>query len=92
VRFKKLRRNVAIAMILFIFIIGNVIIFGTLSQNHNLNSGITLLAPIYNNESKVGSSQSNNIVTAQNNLPAVQAEPTIPPAIIVNLPVRTRAS
>lgn len=79
-------------MILFIFVISNIIIFGTFSKNQNLNNGITLLAPIYNNESKVSSGQSNNIITAQNNPPAVQAEPTSPPAIIVSPPVRTRAS
>lgn len=69
---------------------GNIIIFGTLSKNQNSNNVISLLAPIYNNESKA--SQSNNIVTAQNNQQAVQTEPTNSPVLIVTPPVRTRAS
>ena len=93
-RFKELRMNVAASIILFIFIVGNIIIFRALSKSRNSDSGLNLLAPVYSNESKVSSSQSDNAVIAQGNQIAVQtdsqtAAPSMP--VIIST-VRTRDS
>jgi hypothetical protein len=91
-RFKKLRFVVAIAIVLFILLVGNIVAFG-LAKNNNSDSKNTqelkLLAPIYPNKSSGDISQNSNSVHDNQNV--VVTNPS-PPKVVVHRTIRTSAS
>lgn len=90
-RFQKLKRNIAISLMIFVLVIGGILAVGFFQSHANYNSQLSLGAPIYTNRGGVIQPTQQN--TQANIQPApAPAPPQQPTFGFFNSGIRTRAS
>jgi len=95
-RFKKLRISVGIALIIFIFVVGNIILFGQLTKDKSLVKDLSDQNFITITENQNPPSQKMKTITNNENINQIN-EPVLKndsPAepVIIHTKIKTRAS
>ncbi len=84
-RFKRLRKNIGISLVIFTLVVGSILLFGLAKHNNTANNQLSLGTPIYTNRGGVVQAAPQNTQPA----PTQTQQPTFG---FFSSGVRTRAS
>ncbi len=91
-RFQKLKRNIAISLMIFVLVIGGILAVGFFQSRANYNSQLSLGAPIYTNRGGIIQAQPTQNTQANIQPAPAPAPPQQPTFGFFNSGIRTRAS